>query len=151
AGPERRGDEAAQPQGTLGGNGRDEGVEEPGGEGEGAVSDDAQDQGRATEGAELRDVALGHARHGHRREEVDRVPDAALEDGAVEEGDHSHRDAAHDAALDAGGERMHLDGVTYPMTGLTEPESVDGSGRGPDRPPSLGDGRQRDLLDVLHG
>src|SRR5215467_6080165 len=144
--PQKRRDEAAPPHVTLREHGQDDGIEETGEDGDGAVSDDAQDQGGPAESAELGDIGLGHARHGYGREEVDRVPDAALEDGTIEKGDHRHRDATHNPALDAGGERMHLDGVTYPMTGLTEPESVDGSRRGRDRPQSLGYGRQRDLL-----
>ena len=85
---------------------------------------------------ELLELSLGRAadsRNDHPGQQVDGEPEAMAAEEAVGQRRDGHHQAAHDATLDAGGNRVNLLGKLEPITRHAGPELVD-------RARPLGDG-----------
>src|SRR5262249_3603504 len=92
-----------------------------------------------------------HPRYRDGRQEIERIPDAALGDDAVDRSAHGHRARADEAASDAGRQRLNLDWNSYAMPVVTEREALDAPRRrGRPRRNALRR-RYRHVLHALHG
>jgi len=71
---------------------------------------------------ELRNAHRAHARHHHRRQYVDGVPDAVAAQNSVEQRRQRHHQSADHATLDPSGEWMHRFRETGPIAGHPWPK-----------------------------
>ncbi len=109
AGPEQRRDDSAQNDRPAGQHRQHRAVEKSDKQRRGQVHRRREEKPVQTEVQHLVDGGNGGRRVQTSREQIDRIPDAAVREDAVEHRQQRHGHAAGEAALHAGGDRIDLE------------------------------------------